>query len=75
MFPPSGKYTLLERDYTGDEDPVDDDAGDAAANGGDGKKKDVPDSKLDPRVQDLIKLICDLSMMKQQMIEVGYDGQ
>jgi hypothetical protein len=33
------------------------------------------DSKLDPRVQGLITLICDLSMMEQQMIEVGYDGQ
>jgi len=65
----SGKYTLLERDYSGDDDAAaaDDDSGDKPA-------ADVPESKLDSRVQDLIKLICDLSMMKQQMIEVGYDA-
>eukprot|EP00826_Nyctotherus_ovalis_P049605 TRINITY_DN6010_c0_g1_i3.p1 TRINITY_DN6010_c0_g1~~TRINITY_DN6010_c0_g1_i3.p1 ORF type:complete len:285 (+),score=84.49 TRINITY_DN6010_c0_g1_i3:2372-3226(+) len=36
------------------------------------KKKE---SKLDKRVQDLIKLIFNMNMMKRQMIEIGYDAK
>lgn len=32
-------------------------------------------SRLDTRLQDLISLICDVSMMKQQMVEIGYDAR
>ena len=35
----------------------------------------VPDSKLHVSVQDLIKMIFNLDMMAQQMMEVGYDGE
>ena len=46
------------------------------------KKKDektqsqtpAPVSQLDPRVQALISLICDMQMWKAQMIEIGYDA-
>lgn len=60
--------TLLERDYSADDDAA------APADDGSSGPSDVPSSKLDPRVQDLIKLIADLNMMKAQMIEVGYDA-
>jgi poly [ADP-ribose] polymerase len=58
------------------------DEGSAAA--GEDEKEKKPDDKkpakkvesiLDPKVQDLVKLICDVDMMKQQMIEVGYDAK
>ena len=67
----SGKYTLIERDHSAD--AMDDAADDAA--GASANKSDLPPSKLDSRVQDLIKLICDLNMMKQQMIEVRDEGR
>ena len=67
----SGKYTLIERDHSAD--AMDDAADDAA--GASANKSDLPPSKLDSRVQDLIKLICDLNMMKQQMIEVRGEGR
>ncbi|EFA80659.1 polyADP-ribosyltransferase [Heterostelium album PN500] len=59
-----GKYDLVEIDYT-----VKDDKPKAE------KKKAVHqgESKLDNRVQNFIKLIFDLKMMKKTMIEADYD--
>lgn len=61
--------TLIERDYS-----ADDDMPDAADTSAAASSVKIPDSKLDSRVQDLIKLICDLKMMKDAMLEVGYDA-
>jgi len=38
------------------------------------EKMDIPESKLDVKVQDIIKLIFDISLMEQQMSEIGYNG-
>ncbi len=40
----------------------------------DGDKADSG-SKLDSRTQDLVKLIFNMDMMKQQMVEIGYDAK
>ncbi|KAL3682511.1 hypothetical protein R1sor_000533 [Riccia sorocarpa] len=65
--PVPGKYTWLEMDYEGGEDeeekPVNDEP-----------KKPREPSKLKPEVEKLIKLICNINMMKQQMAEIGYDA-
>lgn len=71
----NGKYTLLERDYSIDDDNNGNNTGSASHGDDDSKEEvDIPPSKLDTRIQDLIRLICDLDMMKQQMIEIGYDA-
>lgn len=59
----SGKYTLLPRDYSQHEEAARE------------VEKAIPPSKLDARVQSLVKLICDQRMMAQQMTEIGYDAQ
>lgn len=38
-------------------------------------KEDEPDSSLDKKVQDLVRLIFDMKMMNNQMKEIGYDAQ
>eukprot|EP00747_Dinoflagellata_sp_TGD_P100722 gnl/TRDRNA2_/TRDRNA2_168120_c1_seq1.p1 gnl/TRDRNA2_/TRDRNA2_168120_c1~~gnl/TRDRNA2_/TRDRNA2_168120_c1_seq1.p1 ORF type:complete len:406 (-),score=114.97 gnl/TRDRNA2_/TRDRNA2_168120_c1_seq1:27-1124(-) len=35
----------------------------------------VPDSELEPEVQRLVSLVCDLGMMQQHMVEIGYDAK
>lgn len=67
--PYPGKYTLLQRDYSADDDDMPD-AEDEAKQA----EKEQKESKLDTRVQELVKLICDLKMMKEAMLEVGYDA-
>jgi poly [ADP-ribose] polymerase len=64
--PVHGKYTLIERDYSVD---------DATEDAPEQKSFSVPDSKLPLPVQDLVKLICDVKMMTQSMIELGYDAE
>lgn len=66
-----GKYTLLEIDYNPDEDDDDkkEDNDTKKSTGGedendDKKKKEEVKSKLDKRLQDLIKLIFDMKMME-----------
>ncbi|XP_024525660.1 poly [ADP-ribose] polymerase 2 [Selaginella moellendorffii] len=66
------KYTLLEMDYEEE---------DAAKQKTEKKKDVVPpmkkqvQSKLDSRVAQFVSLICDLKMMRQQMVEIGYDAR
>jgi poly [ADP-ribose] polymerase len=62
----AGKYAFVQREYAADPATT---AAAAAARGPE------PPSRLDPRVQDLIKLICDLRMMKESMVEYGYDPE
>ncbi|CAM6098986.1 unnamed protein product [Calypogeia fissa] len=68
-----GKYTWLEMDYDAEEDkaekPVDGAKPETKA-----PRKRLP-SKLDPQVQRLISTICNMSMMKQEMAEIGYDAR
>lgn len=64
-----GKYTLLQRDYSADDDDMPDAEAEAEQ-----AEKEQKESKLDARVQELVKLICDLKMMKEAMLEVGYDA-
>ncbi|XP_031496360.1 poly [ADP-ribose] polymerase 2 [Nymphaea colorata] len=63
-------YTWLEMDYSED------------ADGKDKRKLDMPnisgqlrETKLDPCIAQFISLICDISMMKQQMLEIGYNAE
>ena len=46
------------------------DSGEAAANG-----VKVPDSTLDERLQELVKLICDVKQMEDAVIEMKYDAK
>lgn len=65
-----GKYDLVHLDYSAkEEDQVD--AGDA---GDDGDSQE-PDSKLHLKVQDLVKLICDVKSMEEAVVEMKYDAK
>jgi poly [ADP-ribose] polymerase len=59
------KYLLVERDFGEDEPPKEVKPTNSVP---------VPDSLLPNPLQDLIKMIFNLEMMEQQMMEVGYDG-
>lgn len=65
-----GVYQFIERDYSDDNKK--------GGSSGDGEEKKeiikLDDSKLDPRLQKLVSMISDQSMMRQQMIEIGYDA-
>ncbi|KAF0709232.1 Aste57867_6036 [Aphanomyces stellatus] len=65
--PVKGKYTLIELDYTED----DDDDETPAANLVDAK--DVPPSKLPQSIQDFIKMICDVDLIAQEVAEMHLD--
>jgi len=62
------KYFLLERDYGVTEEEEE------KIKNKEEEKIDIPDSTLDARVQDIIQLIFDISLMEQQMAEIGYNG-
>lgn len=69
--PRSGKYTMIEIDYGNDKD---DEAEDAAKKvKKDAEAKPEAESKLDKRVQELIKLIFDMKMMESVMKELEFD--
>ena len=61
-----GKYDMVELDYEED-DKEDDDATDAA------EDKPIPDSKLDKRVQDLVKFISNKTFIDQLLREYEID--
>jgi poly [ADP-ribose] polymerase len=68
------KYTLIMRDYGGDDEP--DGGASASSGGGDaagGEPAKPVESKLDKRVQDFMTLIADIKMMEQHMREIGFD--
>jgi hypothetical protein len=62
-----GKYFLVERDF-GEDIAAEKETSMVK------KQNEIPPSKLANPVQDLIKMIFNLDMMAQQMMEVGYDG-
>jgi len=63
------KYFLLERDYGVTEEEEE------KIKNKEEEKIDIPDSTLDARVQDIIQLIFDISLMEQQMAEIGYNAK
>uniref|UniRef100_A0ABQ0M6C5 Poly [ADP-ribose] polymerase n=1 Tax=Mycena chlorophos TaxID=658473 RepID=A0ABQ0M6C5_MYCCL len=76
MVAKTGKYTWLERDY-GDEEDEDDDemvaSGSKTKDKGKGKTE-VPDSKLDPGIQELCKLIFNTSIIDATLSSMNYDA-
>eukprot|EP00250_Pteridium_aquilinum_P005423 c15513_g1_i1 orf=287-2428(+) len=71
--PVKNKYTWLERDYS-------DDAAEASESNAKNINKSLSiakapkESKLESRVAQFISIICNTNMMKQQMMEIGYDA-
>jgi len=65
------KYFLLERDYGVTEEEEEKGADRDVKE----EKIDIPDSTLDARVQDIIKLIFDISLMEKEMAEIGYNAK
>jgi len=68
--PVSGSYTYIEVDYGATDAPAS-----SSAPGANADKANIPDSTLSKEVQHLVSLICDLSMMQQHMVEIGYDAK
>ncbi|XP_065844434.1 poly [ADP-ribose] polymerase 2-like [Oscarella lobularis] len=67
-----GKYDLVEIDYEAEEETekaVAEDEPDSAAPAA----VEIPKSKLDKRVQELIELICDIQAMEEVVREMKYD--
>jgi len=70
FVPKAGKYTLIEIDYGNDKEeekkPAKRDVSPA-------KEKKLVESKLDPRVQELIRMIFDMKMMENTLVEMEFD--
>uniref|UniRef100_A0A7I4FF06 Poly [ADP-ribose] polymerase n=2 Tax=Physcomitrium patens TaxID=3218 RepID=A0A7I4FF06_PHYPA len=80
----ANKYTWIEMDYEDDSDKKsaeDDKQGKSASKKSETDKSETkkPDpnkpSKLNPRLKEFIELICNVNMMKQMMMEIGYDAR
>ncbi|CAG8650312.1 2001_t:CDS:2 [Cetraspora pellucida] len=63
-----GKYTLLERDYGDDEVDI------LTKNNAVVPPPPIPESKLHPKIQNIIKLIFDVSLWNDTMVELNYDA-
>eukprot|EP01100_Stratorugosa_tubuloviscum_P000946 TRINITY_DN120_c0_g2_i1.p1 TRINITY_DN120_c0_g2~~TRINITY_DN120_c0_g2_i1.p1 ORF type:complete len:768 (-),score=314.89 TRINITY_DN120_c0_g2_i1:36-2339(-) len=76
--PVKGKYTLIELDH-GDEQQSDDGSdNDSNSDSGNESKSKIltikaPESRLDEKVQDLLRMIFDMKRMEQTMVEMEYD--
>ncbi|CAJ1969733.1 unnamed protein product [Sphenostylis stenocarpa] len=62
-------YAWLEMDYSGKENESN-----VTENPGRALGKQPHESKLEPRVARFISLVCNVSMMNQQMMEIGYNA-
>ncbi|KOM54401.1 hypothetical protein LR48_Vigan10g029300 [Vigna angularis] len=62
-------YVWIEMDYSGKENEST-----VTENPGRALGKQPTESKLEPRVAKFISLICNVSMMNQQMMEIGYNA-
>ncbi|KAL2323662.1 hypothetical protein Fmac_028041 [Flemingia macrophylla] len=62
-------YAWLEMDYSGKENNST-----VTENLGHALGKQPQESKLEPRVAKFISLVCNVSMMNQQMMEIGYNA-
>lgn len=66
----SGSYRIVDMNYDNDDDePMEKEE--------ESEKDEEPETKsdLDPKIQDLIRLIFDMKMMNNQMKEIGYDAK
>ncbi|OIW12972.1 hypothetical protein TanjilG_15421 [Lupinus angustifolius] len=62
-------YAWLEMDYSGKEEEST-----VIENPGNALRKQPLESKLEPRVAKFVSLVCNVSMMIQQMMEIGYNA-
>ncbi|KAL9260706.1 Poly [ADP-ribose] polymerase 2-like protein [Drosera capensis] len=62
-------YTWLEMDYSKSEKDTNEEKASRNAD------IQLRETKLDPRVANFISLVCNISMMKQQMMEIGYNAE
>ncbi|GAU43747.1 hypothetical protein TSUD_36410 [Trifolium subterraneum] len=62
-------YVWLEMDYSSKEKEST-----VTENPGHALRKQPTESKLEPRIAKFISLVCNLSMMNQQMMEIGYNA-
>ncbi|RHN81103.1 putative NAD(+) ADP-ribosyltransferase transcription regulator SAP family [Medicago truncatula] len=62
-------YVWLEMDYSGKEKEST-----VTESPGHALRKQPQESKLEPRIAKFISLVCNLSMMNQQMMEIGYNA-
>ncbi|CAL0316465.1 unnamed protein product [Lupinus luteus] len=62
-------YAWLEMDYSGKEEEST-----VTENPGNALRKQPLESKLEPRVAKFVSLVCNVSMMIQQMMEIGYNA-
>ncbi|KAE9611821.1 putative NAD(+) ADP-ribosyltransferase transcription regulator SAP family [Lupinus albus] len=63
-------YAWLEMDYSGKEE----ESTVVTENPGNALRKQPLESKLEPRVAKFVSLVCNVSMMIQQMMEIGYNA-
>lgn len=66
-----GKYDLVYKDYDSVKTEIDESKNEENLN----KKKEVPQSKLDQKVQTIIDLICNISEMESVLKEMKYDSK
>jgi len=69
----NGKYDLVKMDYSAGETKEDEVDSKPSIKSEPDVKKELPVSTLESQVQDLIKLICDISTMEQSVVEMEYD--
>ncbi|KAF9090498.1 Poly [ADP-ribose] polymerase 2 [Mortierella sp. GBA35] len=71
----AGKYHLLPPDDGDSDDEEDDETEAKKAAKKEKEEQPVPESKLHPKVQDIVSMIFNTQMMNQQMIELDYDAK
>ncbi|KAJ7071556.1 poly polymerase catalytic domain-containing protein [Mycena amicta] len=75
MVPKDGKYTWLERDYGDDDEEEQDNAASGSKKKGKGRaSSEIPESKLDPAVQELCNLIFNTSIIDATLSSMNYDA-
>jgi poly [ADP-ribose] polymerase 2/3/4 len=71
----AGKYDLVEKDYNSNVETIDEATKKQKEENENAKKKPIPPSKLDKRLQDLIELICNVNDMEDMLKEMKYDAK
>jgi poly [ADP-ribose] polymerase len=69
----NGKYDMVKMDYSAGSNQEDEVDSKPSIKSEPDVKTEVPESTLETQVQDLIKLICDISTMEQSVVEMEYD--
>jgi len=68
-----GKYQLIEMNY--DDDADEHKEAPKGKGKGKGKRDEYPATELHRSVQDFVRLVCNVDMMKRQMVEIGCVAQ